>query len=60
MPGPDLTLTLSPAEMHVVRNALKAFLSDFGHDEEDVVDAIRGVLAKVDAVVPTPCPVPSG
>ena len=39
-------LELTPAQMKVTHAALKAFLNDFGHDERDVHDAVKAVLAK--------------
>jgi hypothetical protein len=35
-----------------VREAVHAFLDDFGHEEQDVVNAVRAVIAKLDAVRP--------
>jgi hypothetical protein len=50
--GPDevaFTLELTPAELKVTHTALKSLLDDFGHDERDVQDIIRAVLAKLPA-----------
>lgn len=47
-----IPLTMTPAELQITRNALRAFLDDFGHDEDDVIAAIRGALARVDAALP--------
>jgi hypothetical protein len=41
------SLELTPAQLKVVHTALKAMLSDFGHDEPDVHRVIREVLAKL-------------
>ena len=41
------TLELTPAELHLVRTALKAYLDDFGHDEADVLREIKALLAKL-------------
>lgn len=41
------TLPLTATEMKVTHAALKAFLNDFGHDERDVHDVVRRVLAKL-------------
>jgi hypothetical protein len=46
MPGEPFRLNLTPAELKVTYNALKATYDDFGHDERDVQQLIRGVLAK--------------
>jgi hypothetical protein len=40
-------LELTPAQMKITHAALKAFLNDFGHDERDVHDVVRAVLAKL-------------
>jgi len=48
--GPDETayrLELTAAELKVTYTALKALLSDYGHDEYDVQRIVRGVLAKL-------------
>jgi hypothetical protein len=48
--GPDETayrLDLTAAELKVTYTALKSLLSDYGHDEEDVRQIVRGVLGKL-------------
>ena len=40
-------LELTPAELKVTYNALKALLNDFGHDEYDVQRLVRSVLDKL-------------
>ena len=40
-------LELDPSELKVTYTALKSFLDDFGHDERDVHDIVREVLAKL-------------
>jgi hypothetical protein len=48
--GPDETafrLELTAAQMKVTHTALKALLDDFGHDERDVQEVVREVLAKL-------------
>lgn len=40
-------LNLTPRELKVTHAALKAFFDDFGHDEREVHDIVRGVLAKL-------------
>jgi len=32
-----------------VREAIRSFIDDFGHDEQDVVNALRALLAKIEA-----------
>ena len=48
--GPDETayrLDLTPAELKVTYSAPKSLLNDFGHDEHDVQQIVRAVLAKL-------------
>jgi hypothetical protein len=48
--GPDdvaYRLELTPAQLKITYTALKSFLDDFGHDERDVHDIVREVLAKL-------------
>ena len=44
-----ITLELNEKELALLTHALRAFLSDFGHDEPDVIEAIRSALAKLTA-----------
>ena len=41
------TIELTEEELRLVRNALRSFLEDFGHDEADVLRSIKQVLAKL-------------
>ena len=41
------TIELTDEELRLVRAALRAYLEDFGHDEADVLRAIKQVLAKL-------------
>ena len=41
------TIELSDEELRIVRTALHSFLDDFGHEEQDVVLAIKRVLEKL-------------
>ena len=48
--GPDeiaYRLDLTPAQLKITYPALKSFLDDFGHDEREVHDIVREVLAKL-------------
>jgi hypothetical protein len=48
--GPDeiaYRLDLTPAQLKITYTALKSFLDDFGHDERDVNEIVREVLAKL-------------
>jgi len=47
---PSIRLTavqLTPDELTLARNALKAFSLNFGHDEGDVLHRVRNLLEKV-------------
>jgi hypothetical protein len=47
--GPDevgFRLELTPPQLRIVYAALKSYYDDFGHEESDLRDQIRGVLAK--------------
>ena len=41
------TIELTEDELQLVRSALHSYLEDFGHDEADVLRAIKHVLAKL-------------
>ena len=41
------TLDLTPGELKVTHTALRSMLDDFGHDERDVAQLVRSVLAKL-------------
>jgi hypothetical protein len=41
------TIELTPDEVRLTRNALRAFLDDFGHDEMDVVRRLQAILEKL-------------
>ena len=42
------TIELTPEELRLVREAIRAFMNDFGHEEQDVVNALRAILAKLE------------
>ena len=42
------TIELTPEELRLVREAVHAFANDFGHEEQDIVNALRAVLVKLD------------
>jgi hypothetical protein len=48
------TIELTDEELALVRSALKSFLDDFGHDQQDLVRRIEGVLAKFPETVDPP------
>ena len=41
------TIELTEEELRLVRSALHAYLEDFGHEEAEVLRAIKAVLAKL-------------
>jgi hypothetical protein len=41
------TIDISDDELALLRNAVKAFLGDFGHDQKDVRVKLRSLLAKL-------------
>jgi hypothetical protein len=41
------TIQLTDDELRLVRNALRAYLDDFGHEEADVLRAVKAVIAKL-------------
>ena len=41
------TIELTDEELRLVRAALHSYLEDFGHDEADLLRAIKQVLAKL-------------
>ena len=43
------SIELTDEEVTLLRNALHAFLDDFGHEESDVVARIQALLAKLAA-----------
>lgn len=50
-----VTIELTEAELHLVRNALHSFMTTFGHDESEVLREVRRLLDKVDrAATPGP------
>jgi hypothetical protein len=41
------TIELTEEELRMVHEALRSYLDDFGHDEADVLRAIKALLAKL-------------
>ena len=41
------TVQLTEEEMRLLRAALHAYLDDFGHEEADVLRAVKALLAKL-------------
>jgi hypothetical protein len=41
------TIELNDDELRILREALHAYLDDFGHEEADVLRAIKQVLARL-------------
>jgi hypothetical protein len=42
------TVELTEDEMRLLRSALHAYLDDFGHDEADVLRALKALIAKLE------------
>ena len=45
---------LTEEELRLLRSALRSFLDDFGHEEEDLLRRIQAVLAKLPETVDPP------
>jgi hypothetical protein len=43
------TIELTDEELRLVNEALRSYLDDFGHDEADVLRAIKALIAKLPA-----------
>jgi hypothetical protein len=48
----EVTVTLTDDELRLVRSALRSMLEDFGHDEADVLRALKALLAKLPPAAP--------
>ena len=48
------TVRLTDEELETARQGMTAFLHDFGHHEADTLNAIRSVIARLDAAQPEP------
>jgi hypothetical protein len=46
------TIELTDDELRMIRSALTAYLEDFGHDEADVLRAVKALIAKLPAPPP--------
>jgi hypothetical protein len=43
------TIELTDEELRLVNEALRSYLDDFGHEEADVLRAIKALIAKLPA-----------
>ena len=43
------TIQLTDDELGLLREALKSFLDDFGHEQMDILRRVEALLAKLDA-----------
>ena len=43
----DHTLPLSDDELRLLQSALHSYLDDFGHEEADILQAVKAILAKL-------------
>ncbi len=41
------TIELTDDELRIIHSALRAYLEDFGHDEADILRAVKALLAKL-------------
>ena len=41
------TIELTDEELRMVHEALRSYLNDFGHDEADLLRAIKALIAKL-------------
>ena len=48
------SIELNSEELTLLREALRSFLDDFGHDEIDVVRRVKALLAKLPEENPSP------
>jgi hypothetical protein len=46
------TLEITDAELRMIRAALRSYLDDFGHEEADMLRAIKALLAKLPEQTP--------
>lgn len=51
--GAATTVELDASECRLLRNALQTYLSDFGHEDHELIVATRGLLAKLSAAATT-------
>ena len=47
MNEPTQTIELTDEELKIVHNALRSYLQDFGHDEADILHAVKALLDKL-------------
>ena len=47
-------MELSAEELRLVRSALRSYLNEFGHEEKDVLRAVRQLVAKLDSAQAAP------
>ena len=41
------TIELTDDELKIIHNALRSYLDDFGHDEADILRAVKALLGKL-------------
>ena len=41
------TVDLTDEELRIIHNALRSYLEDFGHDQADILRAVKALLAKL-------------
>jgi hypothetical protein len=50
--GVTLTLEVTEEELRLIHAALHSYLDDFGHEEADVLRAVKALIAKLDRSEP--------
>jgi hypothetical protein len=55
-PVVSVQLELTTQDLHLIINALRTYLSDYGHDEADVRRQIQSVLHKLESETTTSTP----
>ena len=48
MSAPTTTVELTEAERQLLRNALETYLSDFGHEDHELIVATKRLIEKLD------------
>jgi hypothetical protein len=50
--GVTHTLEVTDDELRLIHAALHSYLDDFGHEEADVLRAVKALIAKLDPAAP--------
>lgn len=52
------TIELTDDELRIVQAAVRSYLDDFGHDEADLLRAVKALIAKLPQAPAPPSPPP--